>query len=110
MSEIKPVHLPERRRFALDAGGKIIGATHYRDFEGSEGIERIFFHTTVDEEYGGQGLASVLVKFALENTIASGAKIVAVCPYVKSYVAKHNEYDQHLVQPREEHLAILPHG
>ncbi|QIV87080.1 GNAT family N-acetyltransferase [Glutamicibacter mishrai] len=108
MSEIKPVLLPERRRFALDDDGKIIGAAHYRDFDGSDGVERIFFHTTVDEEYGGQGLAGILVKFALENTIASGAKIVAVCPYVKSYVAKHNDYDQHLVAPTKTHLDLLP--
>lgn len=110
MSEIKPVFLPERQRFALDDEGKIIGAAHFRDFDGAAGTERIFFHTTVDEEYGGQGLAGIMVKFALENTIASGAKIVPVCPYVKSYVAKHTEYDQHLVQPIKAHLEILPRG
>lgn len=108
MSEIKPVFLPERRRFALDDDGKLIGEAHYRDFEGSDGVERIFFHTTADEEYGGQGLASVMVKYALENTIASGAKIVAVCPYVKAYVAKHSDYDAHLVEPTKAHLGILP--
>ncbi|WP_347038584.1 GNAT family N-acetyltransferase [Glutamicibacter halophytocola] len=110
MSEIQPVFLPERQRFALDDNGKIIGAAHYRDFDGAEGTERIFFHTTVDEDYAGQGLASVLVKFAPQNTIASGAKIVAVCPYVKGYVAKHSEYDQHLAKPTRAHLEILPRG
>lgn len=109
MSEITPVSLPDRRRFALDDDGKIIGEAHYRDFESSTGVERVFFHTTVDEEYGGQGLVSIMVKFALENTIASGAKIVAVCPYVKAYVAKHHEFDQYLVQPSEAHVEILPH-
>ncbi|MNW70001.1 hypothetical protein D3C74_491620 [compost metagenome] len=64
----------------------------------------------MDEDYAGQGLASVLVKFALQNTIASGAKIVAVCPYVKGYVAKHSEYDQHLAKPTRAHLEILPRG
>lgn len=110
MSDIKPVFLPEHQRFALDDDGKIIGAAHYRDFDGSEGVERIFFHTTVDEEYGGQGLAGIMVKFALENTIASGARIVPVCPYVKAYVAKHTEYAKHLVEPEKHHLEILPRG
>jgi predicted GNAT family acetyltransferase len=110
MSDIKPVFLPERQRFALDDDGKIIGAAHYRDFDGAQGVERIFFHTTVDEEYGGQGLASVMVKFALENTIASGARIVPVCPYVNAYVAKHTEYAQHIVEPDKDHLGILPRG
>ncbi|WP_313814937.1 GNAT family N-acetyltransferase [Glutamicibacter sp.] len=108
MSEIKPVFLPERNRFALVDCDKRIGAAHYRDYEGADGVERVFFHTTVDEEYGGQGLASVLVKFALENTIAAGAKIVPVCPYVKAYVAKHKDYDEHLAQPTPAHLEILP--
>ena len=108
MSEITPVFLPERRRYALDDDGKVIGATHFREFTGPAGTERIFFHTTVDEEYGGQGLASVLVKFALDNTIAGGAKIVAVCPYVKAYVAKHAEYQPHLVATTPEHLKVLP--
>lgn len=108
MSEIKPVFLPERQRFSLDDNCKRIGAAHYRDYDGTDGVERIFFHTTVDEEYGGQGLASVMVKFALDNTISSGAKIVAVCPYVKGYVAKHPEYQAHLVQPTPSHLEILP--
>src|SRR5690606_2968030 len=63
MSEIKPVFLPERQRFALDDEGKIIGAAHFHDFDGAAGTERIFFHTTVDEEYGGQGLAGIMVKF-----------------------------------------------
>ncbi|WP_404288201.1 GNAT family N-acetyltransferase [Glutamicibacter arilaitensis] len=108
MSEITPVFLPERRRYALDDDGNLIGAAHFRDFSGSAGIERIFFHTTVDEKYSGQGLASVMVKFALENTIAGGAKIVAVCPYVKAYVAKHAEYQPHLVATTPEHLKALP--
>ena len=110
MSDIKPVFLAEPQRFALDDDGKMIGAAHYRDFDGSEGVERIFFHTTVDEEYGGQGLAGIMVKFALENTIASGARIVPVCPYVKAYVAKHTEDAKHLVEPEKHHLEILPRG
>ncbi len=110
MSEIKPVFLPERQRFALEDNGKHIGAAHYRDFEAADGVERIFFHTTVDEAYAGQGLAGILVKFALENTVSSGAKIVPVCPYVKGYVAKHPQYEPHLVQPTPSHLEILPRG
>ena len=110
MSEIKPVFLPERQRFALDDQGKIIGAAHYRDFDGPQGVERIFFHTTVDEEYAGQGLAGVLAKFALESTIEQGAKIVAVCPYIKAYTTKHHEYDEHLVKPAQAHIDVLPKG
>lgn len=108
MSEITPAYLPDRNRYALDDNGKLIGAAHYRDFQGVDGVERIFFHTVVDEEYGGQGLASVMVKFALDNTISGGAKIVAVCPYVKAYIAKHPEFQEHLAATTDEHLKVLP--
>nr|WP_246049649.1 N-acetyltransferase [Glutamicibacter creatinolyticus] len=50
--------LPERDRYVLDDAGKHIGAAHYRDYQGENGVERIFFHTVVDEEYSGQGLAA----------------------------------------------------
>lgn len=108
MSEITPVYLAERQRYALDDDGKLIGAAHFRDFAGVERTERIFFHTVVDDAYAGQGLASVLAKFALENTVAGGAKIVAVCPYIKAYVAKHAEFQPYLVEPTEDHLKALP--
>lgn len=99
----------ERKRYALLDGDKSIGAAHYRELETEAGIERIFFHTVVDEEYGGQGLAAKLAAFALQDTIAQGHKIVAVCPYIKAYVKKHAEdYSTHLVVPTRAHLEILP--
>lgn len=101
----------ERKRYTLLDGEKSIGAAHYRDLETDRGLERIFFHTVVDEEYGGQGLASKLAAFALQDTIAQGHKIVAVCPYIKAYVKKHaDEYSAHLVEPTRAHLEILPEG
>ncbi|PQZ90322.1 GNAT family N-acetyltransferase [Arthrobacter sp. MYb227] len=101
----------ERKRYALLDGEKSIGAAHYRDLETDHGLERVFFHTVVDEEYAGQGLASKLAAFALQNTLAQGHKIVAVCPYIKAYVKKHaEEYSAHLVGTTSAHLEILPTG
>lgn len=101
----------KRKRYALLDGEKSIGAAHYRDLETDHGLERIFFHTVVDEQYAGQGLASKLAVFALQDTIAQGHKIVAVCPYIKAYVKKHaDEYSAHLIEPTKAHLEILPQG
>ena len=108
MSEIHVEQLAERQRYALIDGDKAIGAAHYRDLDTGHGIERVFFHTVVDEAYAGQGLASKLAAFALEDTIAQGHRIAAVCPYIKAYTAKHHEYDAHLVAPGAQHLRILP--
>lgn len=64
---------------------KAAGFTAYFDHDG----ERIFYHTVVGEEYGGRGLASILVKAALEGTQAAGLTIVPLCPFVKGYLEKH---------------------
>ncbi|ALC06534.1 hypothetical protein CDES_10795 [Corynebacterium deserti GIMN1.010] len=60
------------------------GITAYIDTENS----RIFYHTVVGEEYGGRGLASILVKAALDTTKEAGLLIVPVCSFVKGYVEK----------------------
>lgn len=50
--------------------------------------DRIFFHTKVDDNYGGRGLASILIAEALEDTFPSGQVVVGLCPFVKSHVEK----------------------
>lgn len=108
MSEIRIEHLPESRRYALLEAAKEIGAAHYRELDTGDGVQRIFFHTVVDEAYAGQGLASRLASEALSDTAAQGHQIVAVCPYIKAYVAKHQDFDAALVKPTSAHLGILP--
>ena len=51
-----------------------------------------FTHTEIGSEYGGQGLGGRLVAGALADVRAGGGRIVATCPFVKSYVEKHPEY------------------
>lgn len=108
MSEIHVEHRPERRRYALLDGDSVIGGTHYRELDTGGGIERVFFHTVVDEAYGGQGLAGTLAAAALSDTVAQGHKIVPVCPFIKVYLSKHHEYDAALLTPTPEHLRIVP--
>ena len=108
MSQIQPQALPDRQRYVLDDAGKHIGQAHYRDYHGENGIERIFFHTVVDDEYGGQGLAGKLAAFALDDTVSAGMKIVPVCQYIKAFVAKHQEYNPDLVAPARQHIDLLP--
>lgn len=109
MSQIQPQALPEKQRYVLDDNGKHIGRAHYRDYQGQDGAERIFFHTVVDEDYGGQGLAGKLAAFALDDTVSAGIKIVPVCPYIKAFVAKHQEYGPDLVNAAPHHIDLLPH-
>lgn len=62
-----------------------------------EGDVVVFPHTEVDEAFEGQGLASTLVTAALDDVRARGKQVQAVCPYVKRFIAKHEEYQDLLV-------------
>ncbi|MEO7751972.1 MAG: GNAT family N-acetyltransferase [Terracoccus sp.] len=68
----------------------------------------IFFHTEVDDELEGQGLAGRLVREALDATMASGATIVAVCPYVRAWLQRHGEaYAAHTAPARPADLQAV---
>lgn len=69
--------------------------------------ERVMFHTEVNKEYSGQGLADFLAKFSVESTIASGKSVVPVCPYVAGWLPKHPEYADHTVQPNDSHTEAV---
>ncbi len=88
-------HSPERDRYELVDGDVVIGHADYREL-GSDGTatpttitHRDFLHTEVDDAYGGRGLASVLVRFALDDVRDDGLRIVPHCPYVAGWIRKH---------------------
>lgn len=83
------------RQFEVVVDGKVAGKTQFFEQDG----KRVFFHTEVGDEYGGQGLAGILVKDALDTTRSEGLRVVAVCPYVAAYVKKHDDEYGDLVDP-----------
>ncbi|MFI1094899.1 GNAT family N-acetyltransferase [Streptomyces sp. NPDC020917] len=78
----------DRHRYEILVDGRLAGFTEFRDRE----AQRVFFHTEIDEAFAGQGLASTLVRQALDDVRASGKRIVPVCPYVAKFLQKHGEF------------------
>ena len=68
-------------------GGRA-GLAAYRD----RGHQRVFYHTEVDDAFAGQGLAARLVQEALTDSRAAGKRIVPVCPYVATFLKRHDEF------------------
>jgi uncharacterized protein len=53
----------------------------------------VFTHTETDPSFEGQGVASQLVRWALDDVRARGLRAQAQCPFVSAYIAKHaDEY------------------
>jgi predicted GNAT family acetyltransferase len=78
----------ESDRFSIEVDGKKAGFTEYADRDG----QRIFPHTEVSDDFGGRGLATILISEALHATRDAGLRIVAVCPMVAGFVANHPEF------------------
>ncbi|APF41035.1 GNAT family N-acetyltransferase [Neomicrococcus aestuarii] len=97
-------------RFELRDGDKAIGEARFKDVEVDGQAQRIFYHTVVSEEYGGQGLAGRLAAYALQRTEAENRVVVPVCPYIKAYVAKHPEYQANSTAAQPRHLELLNSG
>jgi hypothetical protein len=83
---------PAQSRFELDLDGHL--AVAY--YQLKPGIIT-FTHTEVPAELSGRGIGSKLVRGALELTRAQGLKVVAKCPFVAAYMAKHPEFNDLLL-------------
>jgi uncharacterized protein len=78
---------PAKGRYELAVEGHLAAA--YYDISGNV---ITFTHTEVPQELEGRGIGSKLIKNTLDQVRAQGLKVVALCPFVKAYIAKHSEY------------------
>ena len=83
---------PTLNRFELDLNGQ----TAVAYYELKPGVIT-FKHTEVPPELSGHGIGSKLVRGALEAARAQGLKVVARCPFVAAYMAKHPEFNDLLL-------------
>lgn len=71
-------------------GGEPIGRADFVDApEPADG--RIFFHTEVDPAFGSRGLAGLLVREALADSIREGRTVVPVCPLFVRHLKNHGD-------------------
>jgi predicted GNAT family acetyltransferase len=96
---------PQRNRFEIHVGDAVAGFTEYR----RKGERYSFVHTEIGAEYGGRGLASRLIKAALDEMRTRGAQVLPYCPFVKRYLQRHADY-QDLVPAGERARFDIPEG
>lgn len=63
----------------------------------------IFIHTGVPPELGGQGIASKIARFALDDVRAKGQKAIPLCPFIKGYIERHEAYQPLVLERKAWH-------
>jgi predicted GNAT family acetyltransferase len=58
----------------------------------------VFLHTKVPKELEGHGVAARLAKTALEYARDNGLKVVPRCPYIATYIERHPEFRDLVVE------------
>ena len=51
----------------------------------------VFTHTEVAAKFEGKGVGSQLAKFGIESAESEQLKVLAVCPFIGAWLAKHPE-------------------
>ncbi|NLE99070.1 MAG: N-acetyltransferase [Propionibacterium sp.] len=89
MSQPVISHNPEQNRYEAHLDGDLAGFAEYMLSD-----QMITFtHTEVDPSFEGKGVGSALVRGALDDVRAQGGRrVLPICPFVKSWMAKHPEY------------------
>ena len=86
--EITVRDAPDQHRFEIWVGSVLAGFTVYR----SQPDRYTFVHTEIDPAFGGRGLASILIKSALDEMRDRGIAVLPQCPFVRRYISRHTDY------------------
>jgi predicted GNAT family acetyltransferase len=77
-----------QHRYEIHADGQLAGHLAWRD----QGGVLDLVHTEIEPAFEGRGLASQLVKFALDDARQGGRRIRPSCSYVATWLQRHAEY------------------
>ncbi len=78
----------QRSRYEISVDGDDSGFADYQ----VRGSRVVLPYTVIDPEARGQGLAALLVRFALDDVRSQGRSVVPACSYVGAFIAKVPDY------------------
>jgi predicted GNAT family acetyltransferase len=85
---------PDAQRYELVVDGDVAGEIRYRLRPDAVAL----IHTEVSPALEGRGLGGQLVEGALEDLRSRGLQVVPICPFVRSYIQRHPEYGDLVVE------------
>ena len=85
--ETTVVDVPERGRFEVRLGDRVVGLASYHVENGTMTLP----HTEVDPSVGGRGIGSALVAGVLAAARERGLTVLPYCSFVRHYIQQHPE-------------------
>jgi predicted GNAT family acetyltransferase len=96
---------PAAQRFEANVAGHL-AIIQYR----LEGPNIVFIHTEVPAALEGKGVGSALVRTALESARERQLGVIPLCPFVASYIRRHQKEYLDLVVPEHRTRLLSPEG
>ncbi|MGA0113869.1 MAG: GNAT family N-acetyltransferase [Candidatus Nanopelagicaceae bacterium] len=74
----------ELSRFEIYLDGELAGFAEFKLRDGKMALP----HTEIDPKFGGQGLGSALIQYALDDAAIKKLLVAPYCPFVSKYIGK----------------------
>ncbi len=87
-------HRESADRFVVRLGDEIAYLSYER--KGENVLD--YAHVFVPDDHRGKGIAAELTKEALEYARREGINVIPSCPYVVTYLKRHPEYEDVVVE------------
>jgi predicted GNAT family acetyltransferase len=94
MEPYNVINNQQRMQFQAQINGEI-AFLEYRLHDGAIAL----MHTEVPEQMGGHGIGSALVTAGFEYAKAQNLKVKVYCPFVKTWINRHPEYEPLVLPP-----------
>jgi predicted GNAT family acetyltransferase len=86
-NSVEIVDVPDANRYEARVGDRVAGWVDYKRVRN----RLVALHTEVEPAFGGQGIASALVRRVIDDARAAGFSITPRCPFFVSHFERHPE-------------------
>jgi predicted GNAT family acetyltransferase len=100
--ETKVVDVPERGRFEITLGDRVVGLASYH----VDGSTMTLPHTEVDPSVGGRGIGTTLVAGVLSAARERGLTVLPYCSFIRHYIQQHPEEIDLVAEDDRPHFGL----
>ncbi len=87
----------ELSRYEIFSDSELAGFADYK----MRGTKMVFPHTEIDPKFGGKGLGSALIEYALDDAATKKLMVAPYCPFVSKFIGKNPDKYLYLVDEAE---------